>query len=280
MNASIGAGEGVDAKANGPMKGFPPAAVINLERSPERLADVTGRFAQLGIALERLEATDAVAEPDLCASALDRASFHVFAGRDALPGEIGCALSHLRAWASLEYRAEPTLLVVEDDAIPNAALSGLPAALEALPADWDVLVLAENYSRHPWWRGKGGGIDLVRYRHPGYLAVGYVVHRRILRLKHLWTRPRPVRFPFDHWRLWSAWHGVRVYSTVQTLIDPPGGASVPISTIGRADSVPRFRGLRAVPKLAMRLPIHAMGLSRMAADRLRVGTGITTRERP
>lgn len=248
------------------------AVVINLARSPDRLATLLDRFRAYDIVPERFEAIDARAEPERCAAAVSPLWFRLFAGRDWLPGEIGCALSHMAVWASFDRRTDEALLVLEDDAVPDAAIADLADAVAALPPNWDVLVLAENYSRMPWWKSRGGPIGLVRYFHPGYLAVGYVVNRRILRKRHLWERPRPVRFPFDHWRVWSGWHGLAVYATERTVVHPPadGRPDTPLSTIGRADSVPRHRGLRGLPKRLFRVPLALVATGRLVASVIRL----------
>lgn len=258
-----------DEPATG-MDALPPALVINLDRSPERLRDVTARFRVMGIEIERFPAVDARLERERCAAALHLGWFRTFTRRDCVPGEIGCALSHFALWESLRDRAGDTFLVLEDDAVPTQLLCDLPLALKSLPDDWEILVLADDMSTGPFWSRWAGAIELVRYARPGYLSVAYVVHRRFLKRRRLWTRPRPFRFSLDYWRFWFLWHGVAVYSTREPVVRPPGGADAPQTTIGSPVARPKLQGLGALRSMLFRVPLYTVGGLRVGHARARL----------
>lgn len=248
-----------DAERQPNAASLPPAIVINLDRSPGRLERVTSAFSAAGIALQRFSAVDAKADREASARTVHDRLFYLFNGRAPLIGEIGCALSHFAVWDSLAARPNDVLLVVEDDALPDPLLANIPLALKALPDDWEILLLAENLSRWPVWKEQAGALSLTRYFRPGYLTVGYLVHRRILKRRHLWNRPRPVRFPVDRWRFWWMWHGLAVYVASPSTVHPPVfGADGPLlSTIAETDAQLRKpRGWKVLPHRLWGVPIY------------------------
>ncbi len=63
--------------------------------------------------------------------------------RDLLPGEIGCALSHVAAWNLAKSKGWANVLVLEEDfRALGPVLSG--HQFENLPPDWDMLYLGRN----------------------------------------------------------------------------------------------------------------------------------------
>lgn len=66
--------------------------------------------------------------------------------RELTRGEVGCFLSHVRAWRRVIAIAEPVVVVVEDDA--NVSLPeqwpAIMRAINSLPRGWDLLFLGLN----------------------------------------------------------------------------------------------------------------------------------------
>ena len=176
-----------------------PAYVINLDRSPERLCAVTDAFAKFGIQMTRFAGIDAVNNPEVVEQGLNRTAFQSYMRRDAAEGEVGCALSHFALWDSLARNDHEFMLVVEDDAVPTNHVSRIGELVAALPDDWEILLLFGR-GKVPFHSIRAGALTIRRYLRPGYFAVGYLVHRRILRHRALWKRPQPVRFALDAWR--------------------------------------------------------------------------------
>jgi glycosyl transferase family 25 len=96
--------------------------VINMKRSTERRARMSARLDALGIPFRIFEAVDGeslsqaerdrIAPPSIWRRLIGR--------RDVVPGEIGCALSHInaiRANADLEF-----FCLLEDDAVPSPGI--------------------------------------------------------------------------------------------------------------------------------------------------------------
>lgn len=196
---------------------MPPAFVINLDRSPDRLTAVRARFSAVGIELVRFSGIDAASTPDLAAGSVDQERFDAFMRRAAQPGEVGCALSHLALWETLADGDAEMLLVLEDDAVPTERIADVADVVAALPDDWEICLLSSDGAsggRGSFWSAAAGGVTLHRHWRPGYLAAGYLVHRRILRHREAWPPRAKLAFPIDGWRYWAWLHGMAIYAAL------------------------------------------------------------------
>ncbi len=119
--------------------------VVSLARATERRARTTARLA--GLAFRFLDAVD---KRDLDRARLladgvvdERRTPRAFRNRrDMQLGEIGCALSHRRIYEQMLANGWRRVVVLEDDVVPEeAVLRLLPAALEQLPAGWELCYL-------------------------------------------------------------------------------------------------------------------------------------------
>ena len=62
--------------------------------------------------------------------------------RPVLPGEIGCALSHIQVWNLAKESGHETILILEEDFMVHDELT--PYLVDELPSDWDLLYLGRN----------------------------------------------------------------------------------------------------------------------------------------
>nr|WP_292766256.1 glycosyltransferase family 25 protein [Mesorhizobium sp.] len=100
--------------------------VINLDRSPDRLAFMAKQLDDLGISFIRLSATEGASITDV--------EFDRLAGTYMRPitrSELGCLMSHVRAWRHCIERDEP-VLVLEDDAFLSERLPAFLTEFERL----------------------------------------------------------------------------------------------------------------------------------------------------
>ncbi len=104
-------------------------AMINLDRNPERLAELRRGFSRSAPAVYRI--------PGVLGSALPDAEVRRLGGDPGMRGTLGCFLSHVAAWKWMLAEGLSHCLVVEDDVM---ALLDLPAGLGALnlPPRFDV----------------------------------------------------------------------------------------------------------------------------------------------
>lgn len=117
----------------------PPVFVINLPRDNKRKDVMRERFDKCGVQLTFIEAVNG-RELDLQnAPYYDRARRRRYFGRDLMPGEIGCLLSHRKIFEKIVAEKIPYAVVLEDDVIPEPDFR---QAIEALPLaviKWDVI---------------------------------------------------------------------------------------------------------------------------------------------
>lgn len=156
--------------------------LINLDRSPQRLAAMQARLQAAGLAFERVPAVDG--------NTLDDAAFarHSPANRYYKPlrrGEIGCYLSHLDTLRRFVASGLPYALVLEDDVVLEDGFCALLAeaiALHARSRDpllaWDVLKLAKQRRRF---------VDLAPLG-PTHRLVEYGLSVPITTAAAVWTR--------------------------------------------------------------------------------------------
>ena len=117
--------------------------VVNLDRDKERLETTRAMFASAGMDFERICGVDARAmtAAELHA-ACPRFRFYLANARRVKSGEIGCALSHRKAWATVAERNLPLAAVFEDDILVDMdVLKRHLAAIEtandpAVPTMW------------------------------------------------------------------------------------------------------------------------------------------------
>ncbi len=123
----------------------PIAFVLNLQRAPERRAYAIEHLSSRGIRCEIVEAVDG---KSLCFDELkangtysSAASKEAFS-RDLSLSEIGCTLSHLRAYQHMLEAGVDQALIFEDDLLLIANfLPELSPRMDRLPKDWGILQL-------------------------------------------------------------------------------------------------------------------------------------------
>jgi len=141
--------------------------LINLDRSPQRLADMLPRLEELGVAFERVPGVDgmALSEGEFAAQTRENRYY-----KPLRRGEVGCQLSHLKTLQSFLASDARYALVLEDDALFQPGfMDALRAAIalrdrEQEPVrQWDVLKLNRHRRRHVDLAPLGEGHRLVEY---------------------------------------------------------------------------------------------------------------------
>ena len=97
-----------------------PVYVINLNRSTDRLVQVSAALHAAGLAFERIPAIDASElEPAITERFYDEGANRRSYLAPLSPQEVACFLSHRRAWQTfLHTRDDPFAVFLEDDAAP------------------------------------------------------------------------------------------------------------------------------------------------------------------
>jgi glycosyl transferase family 25 len=147
--------------------------VINLDRSPERLAHMTAMLGGLDVAFQRVPAVDGrkLSEAEVKRLAPDGGLF---------AGEIGCFLSHRECWRRIAAGASSSGIVLEDDVIASPWLADLTKHASWIPADADLIKLETRGDQRTIVSRKtlkAGGRELARFHGANLCAAAYLVSR-------------------------------------------------------------------------------------------------------
>ena len=154
-----------------------PILLINLDRATDRLARMQARLGDCGAAFERVPAVDARALEDE-----DFARRVPGDGHWGLltPGEVGCFLSHRRAWKLIVEKDLPYALVLEDDVVIGRQGADLIASGDWVPGDADLVKLETDFKPVRLSAravAREAGHDVVRLYSSHYCAAAYLVTR-------------------------------------------------------------------------------------------------------
>ena len=125
---------------------------INLDRRPDRRAEIEGELARMGISGERFPAIENA------------------------DGAIGCMMSHLKVLQLAKERGYPNVLILEDDLtflVGKEELWGaLDSAMKEAGGDYEVIMLAYSIRESTVFSPNLLAIDYAG------TASGYIVHSR------------------------------------------------------------------------------------------------------
>jgi glycosyl transferase, family 25 len=169
--------------------------VINLDRSPDRMAFMQGQLDRLGIEYERFPAIDG-RELRPPVPGVDERSYARLHGRRFHPGEVGCYLSHMQVLRRFLATDAPFALVLEDDGLIHESLPKLIEVALKEPRDWDILRLStvNGGAFFPYRRiDQRFSFALPLTRKKGSAA--YLLSRNCA--KRLLEKMDPMRFAYD-----------------------------------------------------------------------------------
>ena len=185
--------------------------IINLDRRGDRMAVTVPKLSSFGFTdVERWPAIDARrmhrSEVDSLVRPEDRAP--IWSNRrtkhsELSIGAVGCYLSHVQIWASLD---RDHVVIFEDDTNPTLTADEVDAVLTDLPSDWDILFLGVWSQHHD--RSKGLSVQRLK-RFYGMHA--YIINTRCV--SSLLKIALPMRMQIDSWLSELAIHGsLRIYT--------------------------------------------------------------------
>jgi glycosyl transferase family 25 len=185
----------------------PPVFVINLDKSPQRMARIAKRLNELDIPFERVAAVygSNLSEYDLNSAYSSRLNARTYR-RPLTMGEIGCYMSHLKAWKIIVDRSIPCALVIEDDILIESNVKMLSKKLAKFANSYDIVKFfckktnPKIIERVP----VSGGYDLCRFNKVpiGNLAQLISLEGAKKLLKTYSTFGRSVDEDIQHW--WEA----------------------------------------------------------------------------
>jgi len=155
---------------------FDRTLVLNLPASAQRRAFIKSQFEQLG--LQNWEFLPGVDGGELDIPALVAAGEVVLKtpiGNTLQPGEVGCGLSHRKAWETALERGYSTVLICEDDVLWDRGVGPwLDAHWREVPEDW-AIVHFHHYNRGKVRRQLTPNVAVGDREHSG--AVAYALTR-------------------------------------------------------------------------------------------------------
>lgn len=173
-----------------------PVFVISLVRSIERRRVVSKNLSGLGFSFKLLDACDgkqlSANEALLYSSKLARSQF----GRDLTPGEIGCALSHIKVYEGMVEEQIRVALIMEDDAILSSSAKSAIEALLSSGHEWDLInLVSDSPERILTPTQKGSNFSLTRFEAGSNRTGAYLL--KLEGAKKLLEFAYPVRLPAD-----------------------------------------------------------------------------------
>jgi len=173
------------------------AYLINLARSPDRLARMQAEFDRVGIAFTRFAGVDTLqwGKENVEAYFRDHPSF---SPEDRLPGDAGAFLSHFGVWQTIASGAEPAAAIFEDDVHLASDVKALLSTTDWIPPDADVVRLESN-SKMVLSEGRRIGVTpgrkLYRALSGTWGAAGYIITRKAA--EHLVRTPASTHTHID-----------------------------------------------------------------------------------
>jgi glycosyl transferase, family 25 len=221
--------------------------VINLDRSPERLAQISKRLTSLQVPFERVVAFDA-SKSELSQCKIDRGAFSRVHGRKLVrDAEIGCHQSHVNVLNSFMQSDKQFAVVFEDDIQVGEGLSATLDQLKEWHASWDIVPLFHWHCGSPIRVKYSGKHALSVFLTSVTSSAAYVVNRHAAKtlLDHMQTQTACV----DHELFDTASNGLRLRGITPKCITLSEQANV--STIN-TNASPKPAFWKRIPTLIYR----------------------------
>jgi glycosyl transferase, family 25 len=205
--------------------------VINLDRSPERMASMSERLQALSLPWCRISAVEGKLLNLHQLQELSLPGFLARHGKHPKPAEVGCYLSHIRVLEAFLAQADAQYaLILEDDVIFQPDLLAVLTSLLACKDQWDLVRLAGFHS--------GGPVGVRTLTPKRRLTVmffrqtssaAYLINRHAAR--QMLSTLLPMTVPYDHAfdRPWAMGIRARMVHPLPITLD-----TAQVSTIGYA----------------------------------------------
>ena len=214
--------------------------VINLDRSVDRLAEVTAEFGRIGVPFKRVTAIDAR---------------EIVPVKALTPAETACFRSHQRCWQMIADGADAHGAVFEDDVVFGRDASSLLGSTSWVPKDADLVKLETfldpvRINRRRLQVAAGYSVARLFGRHYGSAA--YILSKTAA--KKLLKLTKQLRSPVDN-ALFDPTTLTCVQLTVYQMVPAPCIQSQWILRNDNADSLIQQRNM-ARKKDSVREKIH------------------------
>ena len=222
---------------------MPPVFVINLDKSTERMAKISKRLDELEIPFERMPA---VYGADLSQEEIDKyycPELNKKKYRRPLGlGEIGCYISHIKAWKAIIDRGLSCALILEDDIVIDESLGQLIKTMSKFSDSFDVVKLYSKSNEPKLIESipLGEGHQLCRFKKIPIGNQGQLVtFSGAKNLINTYGKfGRPVDEDIQHW--WEA--NINVLGFLPSVVSPRKSTQSDIEEQGKRKGVTTFMG--------------------------------------
>ncbi|TSA38983.1 MAG: hypothetical protein D4R63_10200 [Methylococcaceae bacterium] len=210
--------------------------VLSLTSSLTRRQQVMDKFALLNVKFEFLNAIDGRTDTHPYLQNYNEQAFLRHRRRKAVPGELGCYVSHLLAWEQCLAINQPLLVLEDDFELTSDFIAGIKV-LEALAANVGYVrlePLESNWVVTVWQQPH---FSLVKQLRVGMCATGYLITPNCA--KHLLKKAKSICYPIDLFLKYTFIHQQTMYALCPPLVYPTHTDSI----IGIKARKQRERGL-------------------------------------
>lgn len=209
-----------------------PVWIINLKRDTERLQFMQEQMQRLRIDYRVIEAVDGRSLADDEKAPYSRTIALRDFGRELTPGEIGCALTHIRLWKLMIEEGISEVLVLEDDVHIGIVLIEVLKHRERLPQDYQHINFSTNARQVPFGKFLNDIYRASKHAERPYLTSAYLITKT--GAQKLLDLVSPLYMPIDNFITITDIRSYGIFPKVIVLAETPSG-------IGRrSDNMPKL----------------------------------------
>ena len=172
-----------------------PVWVLNLERSTERRAFMEEQLLRLQLDYEIVAAVDGRSLSIEDKKQYSRKDAMRCCDRELSPGEVGCALSHIRMWQRLIRECIDEVLILEDDVLLGEMFLHVLRHRSRFPADWELINFVTDAPHIPFGNPICDIYKVCRFQGWANRTGAYLINRR--GAQKLLNHAFPIRWPAD-----------------------------------------------------------------------------------
>ena len=193
-----------------------PVYIINLDRSKDRFEVVARSAESVGLDYHRISAVDGSKIDIQHSPEIDVKRFRRRHGKNILPGEAGCYLSHLRVLSVIANGEDPYAVIAEDDVGFDEEFVRIINKLSQVDG-WDMIKFSNHRNRiFRKMMDITDNVSIGRCLHgPLGSSAAYMVTRE--GAKKLLEKLTPMSLPYDV-ALERGWSGYKAFSTNKNIV--------------------------------------------------------------
>jgi glycosyl transferase family 25 len=174
-----------------------PIFVINLDRSQKRRSRIVKMLEEYKYNFEIISAVDGYSLSEEEKSQYSAESSQNALNRELVPGEIGCALSHIKVYKRILDEDWDSAIVLEDDATIEGDIESALSLIKDNEQTNDLVFLGHRGNTIPsfWYRKNAKNIKLAPVVNLPYGAFGYWLNRKAAQILSL--NNQPIHLPAD-----------------------------------------------------------------------------------